>query len=154
MWKANGRTDAYPWQKLTWPMARWAKSSPLNIVYRKINWQNPASISAYTQSEYRISNYVNHIRIIAPWVFSSVYFLKIINNYSKIKQILAILFRPFGFIAPKTLNYLAFQYFDLSVPDEGYSRNASCTLNLISTFLLQQCTYCMSNHSFNVLQIF
>jgi len=22
----------------------------------------------------------------------------------------------------------------LSVPDEGYSRNASCTLNLISTF--------------------
>jgi len=23
----------------------------------------------------------------------------------------------------------------LSVPDEGYSRNASCTLNLISTFL-------------------
>jgi hypothetical protein len=26
MWKANGRTtDAYPWQKLTWPMARWAK---------------------------------------------------------------------------------------------------------------------------------
>jgi hypothetical protein len=40
------------------------KSSPLNIVYRKINWQNPASISAYTQSEYRISNYVNHIRII------------------------------------------------------------------------------------------
>jgi hypothetical protein len=27
------------------------KSSPLNIVYRKINWQNPASISAYTHSE-------------------------------------------------------------------------------------------------------
>ena len=26
MWKANGRTtDAYPWQKRTWPMARWAK---------------------------------------------------------------------------------------------------------------------------------
>ena len=24
----------------------------------------------------------------------------------------------------------------LSVPDEGYSRNASCALNLISTFLL------------------
>jgi hypothetical protein len=40
------------------------KSSPVNIVYRKINWQNPASISAYTQSEYSISNYVNHIRIV------------------------------------------------------------------------------------------
>ena len=25
----------------------------------------------------------------------------------------------------------------LSVPDEGYSRNVSCTLNLISTFLFQ-----------------
>jgi hypothetical protein len=41
----------------------------VNIVYRKINWQNPASISAYTQSEYRISNYVNHIRIILFWTF-------------------------------------------------------------------------------------
>jgi hypothetical protein len=40
------------------------KSSPLNFVYLKINWQNPASISAYAQSEYRISNYVNHITII------------------------------------------------------------------------------------------
>jgi hypothetical protein len=27
--------------------------------------------------------------------------------------ILAVLFGPFGFIAPKTLNYLALQYFDL-----------------------------------------
>jgi len=35
---------------------------------------------------------------------------------------LAILFRPFGFIA-KTLNYLAFQSFDFSVPDDGYFRN-------------------------------
>ena len=26
----------------------------------------------------------------------------------------------------------------MSVPDEGYSRNVSCTLNLISTFLLQK----------------
>jgi hypothetical protein len=26
----------------------------------------------------------------------------------------------------------------LSVPDEGYSRNASCTLNLISTFFITQ----------------
>jgi hypothetical protein len=30
-------------------------------------------------------------------------------------MILAIVFRPFGLLAPKTLNYLAFQYFDLSV---------------------------------------
>jgi len=26
----------------------------------------------------------------------------------------------------------------LSVPDEGYSRNESCALNLISTFLLKE----------------
>ena len=45
------------------------KSSPVNIIYRKINWQNPSSISAYTQSEYRISNYVNHIRIIEIYFF-------------------------------------------------------------------------------------
>jgi hypothetical protein len=31
--------------------------------------------------------------------------------------------------------YLAFQSFDFDVPDEGYSRNALCALNLISTFL-------------------
>jgi hypothetical protein len=33
MWKANGRTtDAYPWQKLTWPMARWAKKYGFHIL--------------------------------------------------------------------------------------------------------------------------
>jgi hypothetical protein len=43
---------------------------------------------------------------------------------------------PFGFIAPKTLNYLAFQSLDfVPLPGEGYSRNVSCALNLISTFL-------------------
>ena len=36
----------------------------------------------------------------------------------------AILFKPFGFIAPITLNHLAFHSFNLSAPDEGaYSRN-------------------------------
>jgi hypothetical protein len=40
--------------------------------------------------------------------------------------ILANLFRPFGFIAPK--NYLAFLFFDLSIPDEGYSRNMLCAV--------------------------
>jgi hypothetical protein len=50
---------------------------------------------------------------------------------------LAILIRPFGFIASKTLNYLAFQSLDLSVPDEVYSRNGSRALNFMSTFLLE-----------------
>ena len=44
--------------------------------------------------------------------------------------------RPFGFIAPKSLNFLAFQSFYFERTDEGYSRNVSCALNLIYTFLL------------------
>jgi len=31
---------------------------------------------------------------------------------------------------------LAFQSFNFELPEEGYSRNASCALNWISTFLL------------------
>ena len=37
MWKANGRTDSYPWQKLSWPMARWAKKKQ----QKKNNKQKP-----------------------------------------------------------------------------------------------------------------
>ena len=43
--------------------------------------------------------------------------------------ILAIRFRPFGFIVPKTLNQLVFQSFDFE---------PTCARNLISTFLLLQ----------------
>ena len=38
-------------------------------------------------------------------------------------------------------NYFAFKYLALSGPDEGYSRNASCALNLISTFLFTSIFY-------------
>ena len=48
---------------------------------------------------------------------------------------MTILFRPFGFIAPNTLNIWPSNFSILSVHDEGYSRNASCAINLISTFL-------------------
>jgi hypothetical protein len=34
------------------------------------------------------------------------------------------------------LNYFTFQYFDIELPYEGYSRNASFALNFISTFML------------------
>ena len=50
--------------------------------------------------------------------------------------ILVILFSPFGFIAPNNFSYWLSNLSILNVPDEGYSRNASCILNLISTFLL------------------
>ena len=39
-------------------------------------------------------------------------------------------------------NYFAFKYLVLSGPDEGYSRNASCALNLISTILFTSIFYC------------
>ena len=42
------------------------------------------------------------------------------------------MFRPFGFLALEDFKMIS----ALSVPDEGYSRNALCALNLISTFLL------------------
>jgi hypothetical protein len=35
-----------------------------------------------------------------------------------------------------TILYLFLKYLTLSVSDEGYSRNATCVLNFISTFLL------------------
>ena len=42
---------------------------------------------------------------------------------------LAILFRSFGFHAPKYFKIIGFPIFRLErIPDEGYSRNASCAL--------------------------
>jgi len=55
---------------------------------------------------------------------------------------MAIQFSPFGFIAPKNFNYLAFRSFDMSLPDEGYSRHVSCALNLKSTFHFYLSDYC------------
>ena len=55
--------------------------------------------------------------------------------------ILDILFRPFGFLTPKDLlNYWLSNILALSVV---YSRNASCALNCISTFLLMSRTFCV-----------
>jgi hypothetical protein len=51
------------------------------------------------------------------------------------------------------LNYLSFKYFDfatLSVPDEGYSRNASCALILIETFLIPHIFF-LSNVALSLL---
>ena len=47
-------------------------------------------------------------------------------------------FKHCGFIAPKTINCLNWlsSLWIVSVPDEGYSRNASFALNLRSTLLL------------------
>ena len=43
MWKVNGRQDAKWWQKLTLPLARWAKKKNINkqnnIIQQNKNWQ-------------------------------------------------------------------------------------------------------------------
>ena len=45
---------------------------------------------------------------------------------------------PLVFLLPETLKLFGFEVFStLSIPDYSYSRNVSCALNLISTFLLQ-----------------
>ena len=35
----DGRTDAYPWQKLTWPMARWAKNEKIPMQTSYMNME-------------------------------------------------------------------------------------------------------------------
>ena len=46
--------------------------------------------------------------------------------------------RSFGLLAPPTFKIIWFSILTtLSEPDEDYSRNVSCALNLISTFFLQ-----------------
>jgi hypothetical protein len=52
-------------------------------------------------------------------------------------MILAILVRPLGLHAPKDFYIIWISILlNMSSPDEGYSRNALCTLNYISTYLL------------------
>jgi hypothetical protein len=50
---------------------------------------------------------------------------------------------PLVFLLPKTLNYGIWFSNNLatSVPDESYSRNVSCALNLIYMFLIENGIY-------------
>jgi hypothetical protein len=47
------------------------------------------------------------------------------------------MFSPFGFLAPKDLIIWLSTIMALSVLDEGYSSNALCALDVISTFLFK-----------------
>jgi len=50
--------------------------------------------------------------------------------------ILAILFMPLDFLIPKDIQIIWLSnMFSLNVPDEDYSRNAPCALNLLFSFL-------------------
>ena len=52
-----------------------------------------------------------------------------------LSRFLANPYRPFGFLAPKTLIIWLSNLSILSVPDRGNSRNASPAVNFIYTFL-------------------
>ena len=55
------------------------------------------------------------------------------------KSLLTILFKPFGFLAPKDFKMIWLSnIMALSVLDEGYSRYALSGLNLISKFLFNE----------------
>jgi hypothetical protein len=67
-------------------------------------------------------------------------FLKIINStfgvYSPLHNNIIVSFLNPQFSKSSGINNIYFQFLSmLSVPDEDYFRNASCALNLISTFL-------------------
>ena len=75
-----------------------------------------------------------------PYVIKQTKFLRL--RLSSLRHswhlpILAITFGSFGLIAPKTLNYLAFQSFDFKRTWWSLFRYTLYALNLISTFLLQ-----------------
>jgi hypothetical protein len=78
------------------------------------------------------------------WVISISAILMIKLRFSSLRHmwpshILAILFMPFGFIVPK-FGVPIFRFWAYR-SDEGYSRNVSCALNLISMFLLVTVTH-------------
>jgi hypothetical protein len=55
----------------------------------------------------------------------------------RILLIITILFRSDGFLTPKDFSdYLTLQSFNYQRTDKHYSRNVSCTLNSIFTFIL------------------
>jgi hypothetical protein len=58
-----------------------------------------------------VAGFLDSISVMYP-VLSNNYFSQAQKDYPS-GILTSILFMPFGFIAPKTLNYLAFQSFDL-----------------------------------------
>ena len=100
----------------------------------------------------RIVNVLTNCLKVLIWVM-----MMIGNSGCKVKDremILSIDHLHISDFAPKTLSYLAFHSFDLSVSDEGYSRNVLCALNLISTLLLILIKVGKSVHFYTVFSDF
>ena len=78
------------------------------------------------------------------WFFKYLMWLK--------KKFLTNSHDPPRIVAPKNFkNIWLFNLLALRVPDEGYSRNVLCTLNLISKFLILQMIYVVSKFVCNIL---
>lgn len=67
--------------------------------------------------------------------------------------IITILFRSDGFLVPKDfLDYLTLQSFNYQRTDKNYSRNVSCTLNSIFTFILFANGSVVSSKNFKIFK--
>jgi hypothetical protein len=90
-------------------------------------------VFVYRGNIYTINIYfTRHIHVIyqIPGIISSI-------RCKWPQSILAILFQLLGFLAPKDFHIIWLSnILALSVPDEGFSGNASCVLILISTFYI------------------
>jgi hypothetical protein len=72
--------------------------------------------------------------IASPSVLSNIYFSQAQNDYPS-GILTSILFMPFGFIAPKTLNYLAFQSFDLERTCTAVQYIELSNMNMFAVFV-------------------
>jgi hypothetical protein len=82
-------------------------------------------------------------------------FNNIIKLYRKMEGMGKLIqFRPFGLRTPKTFKIIWLSSLStLSIPDEGYSRNVSCALNLISTFSLLMLRYTRYKFTWSSLSV-
>ena len=89
MWKANGRTDAYPWQKLTWPMARWAKKNNKRRITNRSQLPNLKKITIFFRDckiKFGLVNF--HVLLAhASWLVALKHFAKTADHHD-ITQIL------------------------------------------------------------------
>ena len=77
--------DAYPWQKLTWPMARWAKK-----VFLRLFWWKKSLLSVDM-----ISQIVNHCQLYLRFLHKSKYVHLYCEKKSKSHLIKGEIFFPF-----------------------------------------------------------
>jgi len=87
------------WWRLSWYIQTFLSWWQLSrYIQTFLSWWRPSSIDT--------------LLFVLPINFQIIYFSSLLTMNRRYEDILSILFSPFGFIAPKTLNYLAFPSFD------------------------------------------